>query len=58
MNGSWERVSWAFRVGLNQTAGSLGGATSPGYFRTVYRKAYNTFPSGQSHTSLPSYLDW
>lgn len=34
VNGSRNRVdvvSWAFRVGLNQMAGSLGGAASPGY---------------------------
>lgn len=36
VNGSRNRVGvagWAFRVGLNQKAGSLGGAVSPGYFR-------------------------
>lgn len=34
VNGSRNRVdvvSWAFRVGLNQMAGSLGGAAWPGY---------------------------
>lgn len=36
MNGSRDRVGCrelGFRVGLNQMAGSLGGAASPGYFR-------------------------
>jgi hypothetical protein len=37
VNGSWVRVSWAFRVGLNHTAGSLGGVASPGYIRGIER---------------------
>jgi hypothetical protein len=46
-------VSWAFRVGLNQMAGSLGGAASPGYLLKSGRQInlLRTIP----HLSFP---DW